>query len=99
MFLGRRIHNIEKAFNTLHRNFGVQDDYPPERFFDEPVRTGPYKGSLFTRNDWQNMLEEYYCLHGWDAKSRLQTETLLKELNLSFVLERLKDAGKLPIES
>jgi aldehyde:ferredoxin oxidoreductase len=99
MFMGRRIHNIEKAFNTLHGNFGVQDDYPPDRFFKEPVKTGLYKGSLFTRHEWQNMLEEYYRLHGWDSKTGLQTEELLKELNLSFVLERLKAAGKVLNES
>jgi len=96
MLLGRKVHNIEKAFNTLHAGFGVEDDYPPSRFFDEPVKSGPYKGALFTRPEWQRMIEEYYNLHGWDPKTGLQTEEVLRELDLSFVLKRLKDAGKLP---
>ncbi|MBW1820104.1 MAG: aldehyde ferredoxin oxidoreductase C-terminal domain-containing protein, partial [Deltaproteobacteria bacterium] len=96
MLLGRKVHNIEKAFNTLHAGFGVEDDYPPPRFFDEPVKIGPYKGALFTRPEWQRMIEEYYNLHGWDPKTGLQTEEVLRELDLSFVLKRLKNAGKLP---
>ncbi len=96
MLLGRRVHNIEKAFNTLHAGFGKEDDWPPERFFKEPVKSGPYKGSVFKYREWQAMLEEYYSLHGWDRKSGVQTEAVLKELDLSFVLEKLKQAKKLP---
>jgi len=96
MLLGRKIHNIEKAFNTLHADFGIEDDYPPARFFEEPVKSGPYKGSLFIRKEWQTMLEEYYRIHGWDPKTGLQTKAILSELGLLFVLEKLKEAGKLP---
>jgi aldehyde:ferredoxin oxidoreductase len=95
MFLGRKVHNIEKAFNTLHAGFGAEDDYPPERFFEEPVKSGPYSGARFTRGEWQSMLEEYYLLHGWDPKTGLQTKGILNELGLGFVLEKLEKAGKL----
>jgi hypothetical protein len=44
------------------------------------------------------MLEEYYTLHGWDRKTGVQTEAVLKELNLPFVLGKLKQAKKLPKE-
>ena len=94
MYLGRKVHNIEKAFNTLHAGFGVEEDYPPKRFFEEPVKSGPYTGALFTRDEWQTMLEEYYRLHEWDPKTGLQTEAILKELGLGFVLEKLAKAGK-----
>jgi aldehyde:ferredoxin oxidoreductase len=95
MILGRKVHNIEKAFNTLHAGFGAEDDYPPGRFFEEPVKSGPYEGALFTRGEWQSMLEEYYRLHGWDPKTGLQTEEILKELGLGFVREKLTKAGKI----
>jgi aldehyde:ferredoxin oxidoreductase len=95
MFLGRKIHNIEKAFNTLHANFSKKDDFPPERFMVEPVKTGPYKGSLFKHEDWQTMLEEYYGLHGWDKQTGLQTESVLTTLGLESVAGKLKDAGRL----
>jgi aldehyde:ferredoxin oxidoreductase len=96
MSLGRNIHNIEKAFNTLHAGFGKEDDYPPKRFLEEPVKSGPYKDSIFTQQEWQTMLEEYYTLHGWDRKTGAQIEAVLKELDLPFVLEKLKQAKKLP---
>jgi aldehyde:ferredoxin oxidoreductase len=96
MVLGRKIHNLEKAFNTLHAGFGMHDDFPPKRFFEEPVKTGPYKGSRFTYSGWQGMLKEYYRLHGWDPETGLQTSKILTELNLPNVLDRLRQAGKVP---
>lgn len=96
MLLGRKIHNIEKGFNTLHADFGLIDDFPPKRFFDEPVKSGPYKGSIFERDEWLTMLQEYYSLHGWDPETGLQTESMLMELNLPFLVDKLKEAGKLP---
>ncbi|MBW1819538.1 MAG: hypothetical protein JRJ60_20550, partial [Deltaproteobacteria bacterium] len=90
--------HIEKAFNTLHGNFGVEDDYPPQRFFEEPVKSGPCKGSLFDREKWKGMLEEYYALHGWDPETGLQTRRVLRELGLSSVLGKLEEAGRLPAE-
>jgi aldehyde:ferredoxin oxidoreductase len=96
MLLGRKVHNVEKAFNTLHAGFGVKEDYPPARFFEEPVKTGPHRGSRFSHDKWQTMLTEYYRLHGWDPETGLQTERLLRKLDLLFVLEKLKKSGKLP---
>lgn len=42
------------------------------------------------------MLKEYYSLHGWDPETSLQTESTLMELNLPFLVDKLKNAGKLP---
>ncbi|MBW1945970.1 MAG: hypothetical protein JRJ51_24560, partial [Deltaproteobacteria bacterium] len=95
MLLGRKVHNIEKAFNTLHAGFGVKDDQPPERFFVEPVKSGKYKGAKFSHRQWQDMLEEYYLLHGWNARNGLQTEDTLHDLGLDSVSERLRQEGKL----
>ena len=87
--------NIEKAFNTLHAGFGVEDDQPPERFFLEPVQSGKYQGAKFDHREWNDMLEEYYVLHGWDAQTGLQTEAILADLGLYSVLERLRQEEKL----
>ena len=32
---GRRAHNVQKAFNTLHAGFVREDDLPPRRFVEE----------------------------------------------------------------
>jgi len=95
MGIGRRVHNIEKAFNTLHGGFTRKDDYPPKRYWEEPVKSGPYKGEHIDHETWERMLDEYYSLHGWDAESGLQTRESLEAVNLKAVADRLKEAGKL----
>ncbi len=96
MLLGRKVHNIEKGFNTLHADFDLEKDFPPRRFFEEPIKSGPYKGSVFDRNKWLSMLKEYYTLHGWDPETGLQKKSTLMELHLPFVASKLKEVGKLP---
>jgi aldehyde:ferredoxin oxidoreductase len=96
MEAGRRIHNVEKAFNTLHGGFTREDDYPPDRLFDEPTESGPYKGEALDRQKWARMLDEYYRLQGWDLATGWQTEAGLVGLGLDMVAEKLRRHSKLP---
>ena len=95
MMVGERIHNIEKAFNTLHAGFNRQDDYPPKRFMEEPVKSGPMKGERLSREKWDKMLDEYYELHGWDKESSWQTRKCLEDLDLKKIADDLEKAGRL----
>jgi len=95
MEIGRRVHNLEKAFNTLHAGFDRADDYPPKRYMDEPVKTGPHRGARLEKDQWNAMLDEYYELQGWDKKTGWQTEEGLERLGLRDVAERLKQQGRL----
>jgi aldehyde:ferredoxin oxidoreductase len=63
MLIGKRIHNVEKAFNVRHAGFSRKDDYPPERLMKEPIKSGPGKGELLDREKWDAMLERYYGIH------------------------------------
>lgn len=100
MMIGERIHNIEKAFNVLHAGFGRQDDYPPGRFMEEPIKSGPARGELLSKNEWDKMLDEYYELHGWDKESGWQRRGQLEKLALGEVADDLERAGRLaPISS
>jgi len=96
MMMGERIHNIEKAFNVLHAGFSRQDDHPPQRFFDEPITSGPKKGEKLAREKWDEMLDEYYELHGWDKANGWQTRECLEALDLKQVADDLGKAGRLP---
>jgi len=96
MGVGERIHNIEKAFNVLHAGFGRHDDYPPKRFIEEPVKSGPRKGERLPRGNWDRMLNEYYELHGWDQITGWQTRQCLEALDLKSVADDLERAGRLP---
>jgi aldehyde:ferredoxin oxidoreductase len=95
IIIAERIHNIEKAFNVLHAGFSRQDDYPPKRFMEEPIKSGPARGELLSRNEWDKMLDEYYELHGWDKETGWQKEGQLEKLALEEVAEDLEKAGKL----
>ncbi len=96
MLRGERIHNVEKAFNSLHAGFNRSDDFPPPRFMEEPVSSGPMKGELLTRSEWEKMLDEYYELHGWDKETGLQTLKCLEDLDLKTVADDLSKAKRLP---
>ena len=87
MRVGERIHNIEKAFNTLHAEFSRKDDYPPQKFLDERIQSGPRKGEKLSLEKWDEMLDEYYELHGWDKETARPTAETLKALGLEFCLQ------------
>jgi aldehyde:ferredoxin oxidoreductase len=93
--IARRSYNLEKAFNTLHTNFDRKDDYPPKRFMEEPVKSGPYKGYRCEKENWDKMLNQFYELQGWDKESSLQTRSCFLELGMVDIAERLEKAGRL----
>jgi len=96
MRIGLQVHNLEKAFNTLHGGFTRRDDYPPKRYWEEPVKSGPYAGEHIDHGEWERMLDEYYGLHGWDPGTGWQTKETLVSLGLTGVADRLEAAGRLP---
>ena len=95
MRIGQRVRNIEKAFNTLHVGFKRYDDYPPQRFMQEPIRSGPNKGQIIDKKTFDHMLNEYYHLHGWDVETGYQTAKCLDVLKLVEVKEKLRQSGRL----
>jgi len=96
MRIGRRVHNLEKAFNTLHAGFTRRDDYPPKRYWNEPVKSGPFRGERIDHDAWERMLDEYYSLQGWDTETGWQRRETLEALDMKPVADRLGNAGLLP---
>lgn len=94
--IGRRGYNLEKAFNTIHAGFDRDDDCPPVRFLEEPIRSGPYKGWKADREGYEEMKDEYYKLHGWDIKTGWQTVECLEELGLHDAAEKIAKVNRLP---
>lgn len=82
MKAGERLHNLEKMFNVWHARFARLDDYPPKRLMEEPIKSGPLKGELLREEDWDEMLNEYYRIHGWDEHTGWPTREKLEELGL-----------------
>lgn len=95
MKIARKGVNLEKAFNTLHAGFDRTDDYPPRRYMEESVQSGPHAGSRCDKERWDEMLDRFYELNGWDKKTGWPTWKGLEELGLGEVAARLKKVGRL----
>ncbi len=64
---GERIHVLGKLFNLANTNFRRTDDYPPYRLMHEPIEDG----KILAKEEWDQMLNEYYQLHGWDIATSI----------------------------
>lgn len=87
--IGRRIVNMEKAFNTVHAGFTREHDILPDRVMKEPLSCGPYQGQYMDSGKFQVMLDEYYSCHGWDVQTGLQKADNLKKLGAQETLDFL----------
>ncbi len=94
MKIGERIHNVEKAIN-VRVGMKRKDDSPPDRFFKEPIKSGPGKGDILERDKFEKMLDEYYELRGWDKRTGLPTRSTLEGLGLKEVADELEKYGKI----
>ena len=93
MQTGDRIFNLMKCY-LVREGLTRKDDSWPERFFEEPIPDGPLKGSLLDPNKFNQLLEQYYELRGWDKSSSIPTKAKLLELGLSDAAEELEQMGR-----
>ncbi|MBA1336017.1 MAG: Tungsten-containing aldehyde:ferredoxin oxidoreductase [Firmicutes bacterium] len=89
MMYGKRSFNLEKAFNAMNTDLSRKDDYPPHRYMEEPVKSGPYAGHKCDKDMWDKMLDKYYELHGWDIETGLQTRMSLNQIGLEDIAEMI----------
>ncbi len=85
--IGERICNVERAFN-VREGISRGDDKLPYRVMEEPVPNGPHQGMRCSREELDQMLDEYYRLRGWMDQG-IPTEEKLHELGLDFVVDDL----------
>jgi aldehyde:ferredoxin oxidoreductase len=71
---------------------GRKEDHLVGKWADEPVPSGKYKGEKIDPEKWEQMLDDYYRLRGWNQNG-VPTPEKLKELDLEDVAESLKRAG------
>jgi len=87
--VGDRIYTLIRAFWI--REYGGWSkymDYPPMRWFKEPLTKGPYKGQKLDLNKYDDMLRRYYHMRGWDS-SGIPTRETLEKLGLGYVVDTL----------
>jgi aldehyde:ferredoxin oxidoreductase len=81
MFIGERIHNLARFYNLNNGRTG-KDDTLPARFFEEEMTAGLLKGKKMTREFFDDLLQKYYKIRGWDEHGVPKDEKL-KELGLA----------------
>ncbi|MFQ5710581.1 MAG: aldehyde ferredoxin oxidoreductase C-terminal domain-containing protein, partial [Candidatus Geothermarchaeales archaeon] len=86
------VYNVTRAINVAH-GISRKDDYPPGRNFIDPVKSGPRKGALLTREEYEKLLDTYYELRGWDKTTGIPTAKKLEELGIGDVVKGLKKLG------
>jgi aldehyde:ferredoxin oxidoreductase len=86
--VGERINNLARAFNT-REGFSRADDTLPERLLTEPLKAGTSKGHFISKEELNQMLDEYYTARGWDVKTGAPTREKLSELGLDYVADQL----------
>lgn len=87
------IYNLTRGINVI-RGISRADDYPPERVFCDPIPSGPLKGKLLQREEYDELLDTYYRLRGWNDDG-IPTKKNLTRLGLEDVALSLEKSGKL----
>ncbi len=85
-----RIYSLIRAFWIREkRGWNRRMDYPPKRWFTEPLTKGPLAGAKLDIEKYDNMILWYYEARGWDARGIPTRETLVK-LKLDFTIPELE---------
>ena len=94
--LGDRVYALIRAFWV--REFqGIWDrtmDYPPERWFKEPLTEGPLAGKKLDKAKYDTLLSYYYEKRGWDNRG-IPTNMTLMKLGLEKEAKELNNVVKL----
>lgn len=65
--IGRNISGIEHMLN-FRLGLRSKDDTLPNRWFEEPVDTGPFKGEKIDRKQFESMKSRFYELTGFNSE-------------------------------
>ena len=68
---------MERAFNVI-KGIRRKDDTLPKRLFETPTPGGPFKGVRLDKKKFDQMVDEYYALRGWDEDGVPAEETFNK---------------------
>ncbi|MEM3765409.1 MAG: aldehyde ferredoxin oxidoreductase family protein [Candidatus Bathyarchaeia archaeon] len=91
-----RVYALIRAFwvREYGKNWSRGMDFPPARWFEEPLTKGNLKGSRLDRTKYEVMLNMYYRKRGWDERG-IPTKATLEKLGLKDVAKQLKKRVKL----
>lgn len=76
--VGRRVLNIGRAFNQ-REGFDRKDDTMPKRLAKDKLINGPAAGQAIPQEAFEDMLNQYYEVMGWDKDGKLP-QSLIDQL-------------------
>lgn len=85
---GERIWNLIRVFNC-REGVSRKDDTLPPRVFEDPLPDPAARGAVVTRDQFNEMLDEYYILRGWDSNG-IPTKEKLHELGLDDLIRYVR---------
>jgi len=88
-----RVIAIERA-HWNREGSARQDDTHIDRYFEEGVVDGPYKGLKIDRKEWDWAKSEYYKLHEWDENGFISDQKLM-ELGLEALIPDMEKGRQL----
>ena len=89
-----RVYSLIRAFwvreyAAMGMSWGRFMDYPPERWFKDPLTKGPLAGAKLSKEGYDALLMKYYEVRGWDSRGVPKKETLIR-YGLSDVATQLE---------
>jgi aldehyde:ferredoxin oxidoreductase len=94
--VGERVNNLARVFN-IREGQRREDDTLPERLLTEPLKAGNSKGQYISRQELDQMLDEYYQERGWNDEG-IPTREKLESLGLPEAIEALEKIGGVKID-
>lgn len=91
MAVGARIWNLSRLFN-LREGFRRADDTVPMRLLEEPFVAGPSAARRIGTAGFNESLDEYYALRGWNERG-VPTDAKLAELGVDVRRDVAQAAG------
>jgi aldehyde:ferredoxin oxidoreductase len=93
--IGERVYTLEQSFNVRE---GVKRKHmvPPPRYFAEPQADGLSKGNVCRIEDYDEMMDNYLELRGWDIETAVPKNAKLEELGLAMVKEEFETGVPYP---
>ncbi|MCX6648155.1 MAG: aldehyde ferredoxin oxidoreductase family protein [Candidatus Bathyarchaeota archaeon] len=94
--LGDRVYALIRAFwvREFAGKWDREMDYPPERWFKEPLTEGPLAGKKLDKAKYDALLGYYYEKRGWDNRG-IPTKATMNKLGLGKEAEALNKVVKL----
>ncbi len=73
LVIGERVVNIARAFNMREGFTGAQDTLP-NRIFNDALKSGATLGKKIPKEEFDQMLSEYYQIRGWTTEGVIGKE-------------------------